>query len=223
MSHLADQVATLLTHLVAGPAVLLGQSMGGAVAVQFAYEHPGESLGIINRDGVATPAWRNRHSLLTAAIAPFAPDSAPFADLMAALVLDSPDFLVGRLYSTVLSVLPDFRRNIRTMGGTLPVGSMLMNIDLRDELRSLVAQNLPILPVWGCFDRVTNTATAVEFSEAARTPVQWVPGGHSWMLARPRGQADLLAHVESGRQFVLDVEDRWRRIASTDRSLRAIS
>jgi pimeloyl-ACP methyl ester carboxylesterase len=223
MSRLADQVATLLSHLDAGPVVLLGHSMGGAVAVQFAHDHPTTTLGLIYRGGVATPAWQNRHSVITAALAAVTPDAAPFVDMMAAIALDTPDLLIGRLYSTVRSLLPDVRRNIRSMGSTLPIGSMLMSVDLRPELRGLVAQNMPILPVWGCFDRVSNTSTAVEFSEVVRAPVQWVPGGHSWMLARPHGQSDLLEHVESGRRFLHAVEDRWRRISSVDRSLRAVN
>ena len=69
---------------------------------------------------------------------------------------------------------------------------------------------MPILAEWGCFDRVATAATAAEFSDCARTPVQWVPGGHSWMLARPQGQADVLNYLDSGRRFVRQVEDRWR-------------
>jgi hypothetical protein len=42
------------------------------------------------------------------------------------------------------------------------------------------------------------------------------------MLARPRGQVDVLCHVPAGRQFVHQVEERWRRVVSADRSLRAI-
>jgi hypothetical protein len=142
--------------------------------------------------------------------------------MMAAVVLDTPDLMIGRLYTTMRSMLPDVRRNVATMGRTMPVGSMLMTVDLRAEVRDLVAQNLPLLPVWGCFDRVANGATAVEFSDIARTPVQWVPGGHSWMLARPQGQADVLTRLASGQRFVARVEDRWRRTAGVDRSLRVL-
>jgi pimeloyl-ACP methyl ester carboxylesterase len=222
MPHLAEQVTALLDHLEAGPVVLLGHSMGGAVAVQFAHEHPGRTLGIVYRAGVATPAWKVRHSLVTAALNPFLPDAAPFADLMAAMVLDIPDLLVGQLVNTVRSVLPDFRRNMRSIGHTLPLGSMLWTVDLRSELRGLVGQNMPILPMWGCFDRITGGDTAAEFAELSRAETVWVPGGHSWMLARPRSQADVLCHVPAGLQFVHEVEERWRRASSADRSLRAV-
>jgi pimeloyl-ACP methyl ester carboxylesterase len=223
MATLAAQVELVLDHLGSGPAVMLGHSMGGAVAVQYSHDHPRKTLGIVYRDGVATPAWKHRHGVLPAVVASFAPDAAPFADMIAAVVLNTPDLFIGRMYSTMRSVLPDMRRNIRTMGRTLPVGSMLMTVDLRPEIRDLVAQSMPMLAEWGCFDRVVGDATAVEFGDCARTKVQWVPGGHSWMLARPQGQADVLSHLPSGHQFVQQVEDRWHRFAARDRSLRAVT
>jgi len=220
---LAEQVRLILQRVDAGPVVILGHSMGGAVAVRYAYDHPENTLGIVYRAGVATPAWKLRRGVLPTVMAPFAPEAAPLVDMMAAVVMDTPDLLMGRMYSTVRSVLPDIRRNVRTMGQTLPIGSMLMTVDLRPEVRELAARNLPILPEWGCFDRVANGATATEFSECARVPTQWVPGGHSWMLARPGGQADVLVHLPAGRQFLAEVEDRWRRLTSRQRSLRAIT
>ena len=41
----------------------------------------------------------------------------------------------------------------------------------------------------------------------------WVPGGHSWMLARPQGQADILTHGARGREFMEHVDDRRRQLA----------
>jgi hypothetical protein len=179
-------------------------------------------LGIVYRDGVATPAWKIRRSLVTALVSPFLPEAAPFADLLSAMVFDTPDLLIGQLHTTIRSVMPDVRRNMRTIGHTLPLGSMLWTVDLRSELRALVQQNMPILPMWGCFDRITGTHAAVEFAELSRREVQWVPGGHSWMLARPRGQSDVLCHIGAGQEFVHQVEERWLRMVSSDRSLRAL-
>ena len=222
LAHLSDQVELIMKHVGAGPAVVLGHSMGGAVAIQYAHDHPSRTLGIIYRDGIATPAWKDRHGLIPTVMAPFAPNMAPFADMIIALMIDVPDLFAGRLYSTVRSVLPDVRRNIRTMGRTLPVGSMLMTVDLVEEIRSLVAKNIPILNEWGCFDRVSTDTTAREFSEASSTVVQWVPGGHSWMLARPQGQANILTTLASGKSFTRDVQDRWRKLVFGDHSIHAL-
>ena len=137
MEMLANQVVAVLHQVDAGPVVVLGHSMGGAVAVQFAHDHPRRTLGLIYRDGVGTPAWKQRHGIVSTLIAPFAPNIAPLVDLGAAVVSDLPDLFIGRMFSTVRSVLPDVRRNVRTAGQTLPIGSLLMAIDQRSEVRGL--------------------------------------------------------------------------------------
>lgn len=214
VGRLADQVLAILDHLGAGPAVLLGHSMGAAVAVALADAQPDRVLGVVYRDGAATPAWKVRRSLLVTALAPLAPDVAGVADLLAAVALDLPDLLVGRsLASTLRGLWPDARRNLWAASGALPVGSMLMDLDLSAELRRLARRRLPLLGVWGCFDRVANAAAAAEFSALSKEAVVWVPGGHSWMLPRPQGQVDVLRHLDPGRRFLDRVEARRRRLA----------
>jgi pimeloyl-ACP methyl ester carboxylesterase len=223
MEMLANQIMAVLHQVEAGPVVVLGHSMGGAVAVQFVHDHPGHTLGLIYRDGVSTPAWKLRHGVVSTVVAPFAPNLAPLVDLGAAVVGDLPDLFIGRMFSTVRSVLPDMRHNVRSAGQTLPIGSLLMSIDQRSEVRALAAQEMPILTEWGCFDRITPGAAAAEFAGAARAPVQWVPGGHSWMLARPQGQSDILTHLPAGKEFMARVENRWRQLAARSHVLHAVN
>ena len=223
MESLANQVMAIVHKVDAGPAVLLGHSMGGAVAVQFAHDHPRRTLGIIYRDGVSTPGWKDRTGILPRLLSPLLPDVAPMIDMVAAVVMDLPDLAIGRMYSTVRAVLPDVRHNIRTVSQTLPVGSMLMTVDQRSQVRHLAAQEMPILNEWGCFDRITPGHTGLEFAAIARSPVLWVPGGHSWMLARPQGQADILTHLVRGRTFIEDIEARWRQLSPREVTLRAVN
>ncbi len=214
---LTNEIVQLLDHLGVEHAVLLGHSMGGAVAVQFADLHPDRTLGIVYRDGAATPEWKQRHGLLVSLLSPVVPDVAGVADLMLAVLLDTPGFLIGRrLPSTLRGLWPDASRNLRTMGRSLPVGSMIMTIDLRDEVRHVVDEAVPILPIWGCFDRIVNAATAHEFSALVHRDVVWVPGGHSWMLPRPQAQTDILRYLGQGRNFMEEVARRRRKLAGTD-------
>jgi pimeloyl-ACP methyl ester carboxylesterase len=212
---LADTVATVLDHFGVERAIVLGHSMGGAVAVAFADRHPDRTLGIIYRDGAATPRWRDRRGVLPALLAPLVPDLAGPADMVLAAVLDVPDILLGRTGNTIASLVPDVRRNIRTVGRTAPAAALLMTIDLREEVERLgAAKEIPLLAEWGCFDRIAHEWTAEEFSECAGVPVHWVPGGHSWMLARPRSQADVLTVLDWGQEFVGQVESRAERLAA---------
>lgn len=210
---LAEQVAHLVDHLHTGPVVLLGHSMGGAVAVKYAHERPEQTLGILYRDGVATPAWRDRRGPVQSVLGAFSPNVAPFADLFAAFVADAPDLLIGRMGATFLTVLPEVRQNVRAMGLTLPIAAMLLTVDLRDEVGALADAGVPLLAEWGSFDHIVGPSTADEFARCARTTVQWVPGGHSWMLARPQGQADVLTRLDSGRRFVSQIHARGRELS----------
>jgi pimeloyl-ACP methyl ester carboxylesterase len=217
IAEISDVVGHLLDHVGAQRAVLLGHSMGGAVAVQYADAHPERVLGIVYRDGAATPGWKHRRGILVSLLAPVLPDMAGVADLLVAAILDTPDLLIGRrLASTLRGLWPDARRNLRSMGRTLPVGSMLMAIDLRPEVERVVAAGIPILPVWGCFDRIVSPDTAREFADLTGIAVVWVPGGHSWMLPRPQGQVDILRHLARGRAFVADVIDRRGKLLEAD-------
>jgi 3-oxoadipate enol-lactonase len=214
---LTNEIARLLDHLDVDRVVLLGHSMGGAVAVQFADLHPERTLGIVYRDGAATPEWKNRRGLLVSLLSPVVPDVASVVDLMMAVLLDTPGFLIGRrLPSTLRGLWPDASRNLRAMGRTLPVGSMLMSIDLREEVSHVVDESVPILPVWGCFDRIVNAATAHEFSGLVHRDIVWVPGGHSWMLPRPQAQTDILRYLGQGRTFMEEILARRRALTGRD-------
>jgi pimeloyl-ACP methyl ester carboxylesterase len=224
IAEISNVVGHLLDEVGARRAVLLGHSMGGAVAVQYADAHPERVLGIIYRDGAATPAWKHRRGVIVSLLAPVLPDMAGVADLLMAAVLDTPDLFIGRrLASTLRGLWPDARRNIRSMGRTLPVGSMMMAMDLRPEVERIVARGIPILPEWGCFDRIVSPDTAREFADLTGIDILWVPGGHSWMLPRPQGQVDILRHLRRGREFVADVAERRESLLAAQSSLSARS
>ena len=123
-------------------------------------------------------------------------------DLVAAVVGDLPDLFIGRMFSTVRSVLPDVRRNVRTIGQTLPIGSLLMSIDQRSEVRALVAQQMPILNEWGCFDRITPGRGG--HGVRRRRPGSGPMGARRPQLdaGPPPGPVRHLIHLAAGKEFM---------------------
>jgi pimeloyl-ACP methyl ester carboxylesterase len=208
INSLSDHIDIIRRELGIGRCVLIGHSMGGAVAVDYASRHPHDVLGLIYRDGIATPEWQVRHGVLSRVLAPVLPDAAPMIDLMAAVALDAPDFLVGHMFSTIRALIPDLRSNVRTLAHSAPVAMMLMHMDLTEAVHHVAAEGIPIYGAWGCFDHVVSAPAADAFARAAGVEIQWVPGGHSWMLARPSGLSDLLTHVPSGIEFAQRLEAR---------------
>lgn len=211
MGGFARTVDGLLDALGAGPAVILGHSMGGAVAIRFAHDYPERTLGVVYRDGAATVSWKERQGILAKVLSPISPDLGAMADLVSAVAVDVPDFLMGRLRSTLRGIIPDARRNLRGAADALPVAAMLFASDLTSEVEHVARDHkVPIYPAWGRFDRITPRNTAEEFSRVSGIEMVWVRGGHSWMIARPGTQRSLLLSTPTGRAFVRAAHDRAR-------------
>jgi pimeloyl-ACP methyl ester carboxylesterase len=211
MATFAEGLTRLLDHLGASTALVLGHSMGAAVAVQFAHDFPERTLGVVYRDGVATSSWKHRHGLWSRLLGPLVPDLGTALDFLSAFATDLPDLALSRITSLVATAAPDLRLNARSFTSTLPVAAMLMACDFT-EIAAAVgkSEEIPILPMWGRFDRLVPPATGREFGELVGRPVQWVLGGHSWMIPRPATQLNVLRHDEPGLAFMEQVRDRAR-------------
>jgi pimeloyl-ACP methyl ester carboxylesterase len=210
MESLADVISGLLDHLDIEQAVVLGHSMGGAVAVRFAHDHPDRCLGIICRDAAVPGTWKERKGLLPRLLDTLAPDIGNAADLMLGALADVPDLAWGRAGAMVKGVLPDAWRNVGAATDALPVAAMLFGEDLDHVVEAVGRGPVPVLPVWGRFDRLVPPSTARDFSNLVDEPVVWVSGGHSWMLPRPVTQRRVLQAHPQGRSFVDEVHARLR-------------
>lgn len=208
MQNFAATLAQLMDHVGIDSALLLGHSMGGAVAVQFAHDHPDRTLGLIYRDGVATASWTQRRGLLKWLINPVSPDIADAIDIGFSAFLDFPDWFYSRLSSMLTTLTPDVRQNARNLLDTAPVASMLLYTDLKPLVERLGASDLPILPMWGRLDRLVPPWAADEFAEITGRPMQWIWGGHSWMIPRPATTIQTLLGTEAGHRFLGDVTGR---------------
>jgi len=219
MRTFAGGLLSLLDHLGAPAALVLGHSMGGAVAVQLAHDAPDRVLGIVYRDGVATSSWKERHGLISRILGPFLPDVGMTVEILVGLALDMPDLAWSKITSLAVTAAPDIRLNARSLSGTVPVGAMLLACDYTPVAEAVARRgDVPILPMWGRWDRVVPVSTGREFSELIGQPLQWVLGGHSWMIPRPASQLDVLRRSEAGKAFLERVRERaGRRGHSTAR------
>ncbi|MCU1448576.1 MAG: hydrolase [Acidimicrobiales bacterium] len=213
MSSFARGLAGLLDHLGASTALVLGHSMGGAVAMQVAHDFPERTLGVIYRDGVATSSWKQRRGLFTHLLRPIVPDLGTALDFLAAFATDIPDLALSRITSMAATAAPDIRLNTRSLRNTLPVGAMLMACDYTAMAAAVGdAGDIPILPMHGRFDRLVPPSTGREFGELVGREVWWIMGSHSWMIPRPATQLNVLRDTDRGEAFMEEVRDRARAL-----------
>ena len=108
-----------------------------------------------------------------------------------------------------ITAAPDLRLNARSLTSTLPVGAMLLACDFTPMAKQVARRgDVPILPMWGRFDRIVPASTGREFAEIMGEKVHWVMGGHSWMIPRPAIQLDVLRNSDAGNEFLERTRER---------------
>jgi pimeloyl-ACP methyl ester carboxylesterase len=186
------------------------------MAMQFAHDFPDRCLGVIYRDGVGTSSWKERKSLFTLLLSPVSPDLGVALDFLAAFATEVPDLAWSRAASVVATAAPVIRINARSLKHTLPVAAMLLGCDFTPATLAVAAAGeVPILPMWGRFDRIVPPRTGREFGELVGEPVHWVTGSHSWMIPRPAIQLDTLRGTDEGEAFLDRVQERARLLRRT--------
>jgi pimeloyl-ACP methyl ester carboxylesterase len=217
-ANYAHFIAALLDHLGIPHVVLLGHSMGGALAVAFADLYPQRTLGIIYRDGAATTKWRRNRSLGLVGrwLTPLSGGIADLVDATGALLREIPDVIMGSYRAgSIADLIPDARVNFSHPASTIPVIRMLYQLDLDVATARVVElHHIPILTMWGTWDALTPHTTAAQFADTTHTEMVWVPGGHTWMLSNPWVQADTLVTEPHGLEFVQSANAR-RTVLST--------
>lgn len=204
MGAFASGVRDLVVALGIGPATIVGHSLGGGVAMQFAYQFPErtERLALVASGGLGPDV----HLLLRAA-------TLPGSELVLPLLASRPALSAGAKIGRGLERLGvRFRTDLREMAvghASLQdpetraafIQAMRASIDpggqrVRGTDRLYLATQLPLLIVWGARDRIIPV-------EHGRHAHALVPGSRFEVFER----AGHFLYIEEPDRFVTLLED----------------
>lgn len=172
------------------PALVVGHSFGGGVAIKLAHDHPDVVGYLVLMNSVGATPWgpqTNGGSTLSTLNRP--------GWLWALRAIREPLPLSEGLHvlrAAAEDLVPNLVRHPRTM---LEVGLLARTADLSAELEQLGRRDLPVLVLWGDHDRVLPVGSFEALCRAIGTEGQTVPGNHSWILAEPDVFAEVMSNV----------------------------
>ena len=172
------------------PAIVIGHSFGGGVAIALAHDHPdtvGE-LVLINSVGGAWRTGGGRERLMR---------ERPLWDwawrFMADLV-PSPE--LPKLVPMLLEgLVPNLVFNPI---GVARTGALACSADLRAELAAIKLRRLPVVAISGDRDLVIPSSSFKALCDVLGCTGEVVPGRHSWVLADPEGFERILLRTVAG-------------------------
>jgi pimeloyl-ACP methyl ester carboxylesterase len=204
MGAFASGVRDLAVALEIGPATVVGHSLGGGVAMQFAYQFPDRTqrLGLVSSGGLG----REVHGFLRAA-------TLPGSELVLPLLASSRVLFAGRAVGRALDRVglrlgtdaleiarghaslghPESRAAfVQTLRASIdPTGQRVRATD-----RLYLATQLPLLILWGAHDRVIPI-------EHGRRAHELVPGSRFEVFEH----AGHFPHLDEPERFVATLEE----------------
>ena len=159
------------------PAVVIGHSFGGGVAIRLAHDHPERVRSMVLVNSVGGSAWRKGQVIRSIAERPlwdwglhFPSDVWPVRQATRVLPVIVEDFL------------PNLFRNPRAIAR---VANLARRADLRSEVEDLRKAGMAITILWATRDGVIPRESFEALCVAAGVVGTVVEGSHSWLLADP--------------------------------------
>jgi len=171
------------------PALVMGHSFGGGVAIKLAHDHSDQVRALVLINSIGGSAWSHRGSALRSMI------ERPLWDWGIHL---PGDLLPMRQARRVLPViigeaLPNLLRDPKAVWSA---AGLARHADLTAELDHIRLRQLPVVVLWG---RRDSLITRDSFEDMCRTlghpEVVTVPGTHSWLLADPDAFGEVMTNV----------------------------
>jgi pimeloyl-ACP methyl ester carboxylesterase len=174
--------AAWVTHLLDAleidePAVLVGHSFGGGVAIRFAHDHPERTRSLVLVNSIGGSSWRRGNTLRSITERPlwdwglhFPADVWPIRQATRVLPVIAED------------LIPNLVRHPRAL---VKVANLARRADLRAELETMRDKGKPITIIWASRDGVVPRASFEALCVASGVQGTVVDGSHSWLLADP--------------------------------------
>jgi pimeloyl-ACP methyl ester carboxylesterase len=198
------------------PAVLVGHSFGGGVAIMLAHDFRARVRSLVLVNSIGGSAWQEGSSVRSMAQRPLWDWGLHFPSDV--LLLPR----VTRVLPVILQeALPNLVRNPRAL---LRVGDLARKADLTVELEELKARRLPVVVLWGDGDRVIPKPSFDALCLAIGSEGEVVSGNHSWLLADPDAFGEVMTNVVGVAQLARSLEQgkarRRRRLFGMARGAR---
>ncbi|MDP2289743.1 MAG: alpha/beta hydrolase [Actinomycetota bacterium] len=195
----AQWVADLLDALeIDEPAVVVGHSFGGGVAVRFAHDFRSRVRSLVLVNSVGGSSWRSGRTLRSITERPlwdwglhFPGDVWPIRQATRVLPVVVEDFL------------PNLVRNPRAI---VKVANLARRADLRTELESLRDKGLSISIIWATRDGIIPRESFEALCVASGVEGTVVEGSHSWLLADPQQFGEVITNDVRIAQAARDLE-----------------
>jgi pimeloyl-ACP methyl ester carboxylesterase len=183
----AQWVADLLDSLdIEEPAVVVGHSFGGGVAVRLAHDFRSRVRSLVLVNSIGGSSWRSGRGLRSISERPlwdwglhFPSDVWPIRQATRVLPVLAEDFV------------PNLVRNPRAI---VKVANLARRADVRTELESLRDGGMSISIIWGTRDGIIPRESFEALCIASGVEGTVVEGSHSWLLADPQKFGEVITN-----------------------------
>ncbi len=195
----AAWVDDLLTALeIDEPAVVVGHSFGGGVAIRLAHDHPERVRSLVLVNSVGGSAWKRGTKLRSIAERPlwdwglhFPSDVWPIRQATRVLPVIAED------------LLPNLVRHPLAI---VKVANLARRADLRVELEALRDRGLSISIIWATRDGIIPRESFEALCVASGVEGTVVEGSHSWLLADPAQFGEVITNDMNVAKAARDLE-----------------
>lgn len=190
LAGFATWLAEFLDALgITEPALIMGHSFGGGVAIVFAHNYPQRVRGLVLINSIGASAWARR------GVTPRTITQRPLWDWGLHFPGDLwPLGQARRVLPVILSeAVPNLLREPRAFWR---VAALARGADLLSELAELKRRRLPVVVLWGNRDRIITRDAFEEMCEVLGTPhALTVEGSHAWLIADPDTFGEVITNV----------------------------